>query len=184
MRLRSLTSALSVSLPALVVAWLHAPDRLRRAWCLVLAAAAGATAPVIRITQTSIAGAQLGLTRAAYRKPFGGAPKVAKLEGGLTRLDFPRSASVFFRSSGGGAIGMVVWDEQYRTAARVGPCSTAAQLKRAYGTRLRPFRLQGKVVGYRLGRLFFAVEDGKRVGVVQLSSTALPPYAALNSLSC
>ena len=79
---------------------------------------------------------------------------------------------------------MVVWDEQYRTAARVGPCSTAAQLKRAYGTRLRPFRLQGKMVGYRLGRLFFAVEDGKRVGVVQLSSTALPPYAALNSLSC
>ena len=91
---------------------------------------------------------------------------------------------MFFRSSGGGAIGIVVWDEQYRTAARVGPCSTAAQLKRAYGTRLRPFRLQGKVVGYRLGRLFFAVEDGKRVGVVQLSSTALPPYAALNSLSC
>jgi len=151
---------------------------------LVLAGAAGATAPVLRITQISIAGAKLGLSRTAYRKPFGGAPKLARLEGGLTRLDFPRNASVFFRSSGGGAIGIVVWDEQYRTAARVGPCSTAAQLKRAYGTRLRPFRLQGKVVGYRLGRLFFAVEDGKRVGVVQLSSTALPPYAALNSLSC
>ena len=151
---------------------------------LVLAGAAGATAPVLRITQISIAGAKLGLSRTVYRKPFGGAPKLARLEGGLTRLDFPRNASVFFRSSGGGAIGIVVWDEQYRTAARVGPCSTAAQLKRAYGTRLRPFRLQGKVVGYRLGRLFFAVEDGKRVGVVQLSSTALPPYAALNSLSC
>ena len=151
---------------------------------LVLVGAAGATAPVLRITQTSIAGAKLGLLRAAYRKPFGGAPKVSQLEGGLTRLDYPRNASVFFRSSGGGAIGIVVWGEQYRTAARVGPCSTAAQLKRAYGTRLRPFRLQGKVVGYRLDRLFFAVEDGKRVGVVQLSSSALPPYAALNSTSC
>jgi hypothetical protein len=151
---------------------------------LVLVGAAGATAPVLRITQTSIAGAKLGLPRAAYRKPFGGVPKVSQLEGGLTRLDYPRNASVFFRASGGGAIGIVVWDEQYRTAARIGPCSTAAQLRRAYGTRLRPFRLQGKIVGYRLDRLFFAVENGKRVGVVQLSSSALPPYAALNSLSC
>ena len=151
---------------------------------LALAGSATATAPVVRITQTSIAGAKLGLSRAAYRKPFGGAPKVSQLEGGLTRLDYPRNASVFFRSSGGGAIGIVVWDEQYRTVARVGPCSTAAQLKRAYGARLKPFRLQGKVVGYRLDRLFFAVEDGKRVGVVQLSSSALPPYAALNSTSC
>ena len=151
---------------------------------LALAGSATATAPVLRITQTSIAGAKLGLPRAAYRKPFGGAPKVAQLEGGLTRLDYPHNASVFFRSSGGGAIGIVVWDEQYRTAARIGPCSTAGQLKRAYGARLKPFRLQGKVVGYRLDRLFFAVEDGKRVGVVQLSSSALPPYAALNSTSC
>jgi hypothetical protein len=151
---------------------------------LVLTGIAGATAPVLRITQTSIAGAKLGLPRTAYRKPFGGAPKTAQLEGGLTRLDYPRNASVFFRSTGGGAIGIVVWGEQYRTIARVGPCSTAAQLKHAYGSSLRPFRLQGKVVGYRLGRLFFAVEDGKRVGVVQLSSSALPSYAALNSLSC
>ena len=151
---------------------------------LALAGVATATAPVLRITQTSIAGAKLGLSRTAYRKPFGGKPKIARLEGGLTRLDFPRNASVFFRSSGGGAIGIVVWGEQYRTAARVGPCSTAAQLKRAYGARLRPFRLQGKVVGYRLGRLFFAVEDGKRVGVAQLSTAKLPPFAALNSLSC
>jgi len=151
---------------------------------LVLAGAAGATAPVLRITQTSIAGAKLGLSRTAYRKPFGGKPKIARLEGGLTRLDFPRNASVFFRSSGGGAIGIVVWGEQYRTAARVGPCSTAAQLKRAYGARLHPFRLQGKVVGYRLGRLFFAVEDGRHVGVVQLSAGRLPVFAALNSLSC
>ena len=151
---------------------------------LALAGSATATAPVLRITQTSIAGTKLGLPRAAYRKPFGGTPKVAQLEGGLTRLDYPRRASVFFRSSGGGAIGIVVWGEQYRTAARIGPCSAGAQLKRAYGARLKPFRLQGKVVGYRLDRLFFAVEDGKRVGVVQLSSSALPPYAALNSTSC
>ena len=151
---------------------------------LALVGGATATAPVFRITQTSIAGAKLGLPRAAYRKPFWGAPRVAQLEGGLTRLDYPRRASVFFRSSGGGAIGIVVWGEQYRTAARIGPCSAAAQLKRAYGARLKPFRLQGKVVGYRLDRLFFAVEDGKQVGVVQLSSSALPPYAALNSTSC
>ena len=151
---------------------------------LVLAGAAAATAPDFPITQTSIGAAKLGLPRTAYRKPFGGAPGVARLEGGLTRLDFPRRASVFFRSSGGGAIGIVVWGEQYRTAARVGPCSTAAQLKRAYGTRLRPFRLQGKLMGYRLGRLFFAVEDGRQVGVVQLSTDKLPVFAALNSLSC
>ncbi len=150
----------------------------------VLAGIAGATAPVLRITQTSIAGAELGRSRTAYRKPFGGNPKIARLEGGLTRLDFPRNASVVFRSSGGGAIGIVVWGEQYRTGARVGPCSTTTQLKRAYGTRLRPFRLQGKVVGYRLGRLFFAVEDGRHVGVVQLSAGTLPVFAALNSLSC
>jgi hypothetical protein len=141
---------------------------------LALAGGATATAPVLRMTQTSIAGAKLGLARAAYRKPFGGSPKIARLEGGLTRLDFPRNASVFFRSSGGGAIGIVVWGEQYRTAARIGPCSTAAQLKRAYGSRLRAFRFEGKVVGYRLDRLFFSAEDGRHVGAVQLSAGKLP----------
>ena len=107
---------------------------------------------------------------------------MARLEGGLTRLDYPRSASVFLRS--GRAIGIVVWGEQFRTAARVGPCSTKAQLVRAYGSRLKPFRVAGALAGYRLGRLFFAVEDGRTVGAVQLSGSALAPYAALNSLSC
>jgi hypothetical protein len=149
---------------------------------LVLAQPAAASAPVLRITQTSVAGAHLGQTRAVYRRTFGGAPTVARLEGGLTRLDYPRSASVFLRS--GRAIGIVVWGEQYRTAVRVGPCSTKAQLTRAYGAKLRAFRLGGKVVGYRLGRLFFDVRDGRTVGAVQMSTSTLAPYAALNSTAC
>lgn len=149
---------------------------------LVAAQAAGATAPVSRITQTSIAGAKLAQSQASYRTAFGGRPTVSRLEGGLTRLDYPRSASVFFRS--GRAIGIVVWGEQYRTAARVGPCSTKTQLRRAYGTKLSPFRVAGKVAGYRLERLFFEVQNGRTVGAVQLSTSTLPPYAALNSTRC
>ncbi len=149
---------------------------------LALAGNAAATHTQYRITQTSISDAKLGLPEATYAQAFG-RPRYNQLEDGFKRIDYARRASVFFRSKGG-AIGIVVWGKQYRTDARVGPCSTVAQLKRAYGARLKPFRVQGKVVGYRLDRLFFAVEDGKRVGVVQLSSSALPSYAALNSLSC
>lgn len=149
-----------------------------------LAGSAAATVPVWRITQTSIAGAKLGLAPAAYRKPFGGEPRIAQLEGGLKRLDFPTYASVFFRSSGGGSIGIVVWDRKYRTAERVGPCSRVTELRAAYGARLRTVRFQGKIVGYRVGRLFFSVEDGRSIGVVQLSTGKLPIFAALNSLTC
>lgn len=149
---------------------------------LAAAPAAWATAPVLRVTQTSIAGAKLAQSQASYRTAFGGRPTVSRLEGGRTRLDYPRSASVFLRS--GRAIGIVVWGEQYRTAARVGPCATKAQLQRAYGAKLAPFRVAGKVVGYRLGRLFFEVKDARTVGAVQLSTSTLPPYAALNSLRC
>ena len=59
-----------------------------------------------------------------------------------------------------------------------------AALKRAYGSRLVPFRQGGRIVAYRLGLLIFAVEGGKRVGVVALGRGTQAAYVALNATEC
>jgi serine/threonine-protein kinase len=98
------------------------------------------------ITQTSIAGARLGLRRAAYEKILGAAVPVnlpPDLPGApsseYAMLAFEDKIWAFFPDGlEGTATIIVTWDEKYKTAEGIGPCSTIDELKAAYGDRVRP----------------------------------------------
>ena len=148
-------------------------------------AALAAVDPQFWISQEFIGGGEIGMTRSEYRELFGRPVRTGQLEGGLSRLEFPKlDVEVYFRGSRNAGIGVLTWNRSYRTSVGIGPCSTVRQLRRAYGARLVPFRLAGKLAAYRLGRLTFAVEGGRRVGVVMLAGTDLPLFTALNAPEC
>jgi hypothetical protein len=148
---------------------------------VALAAAAVAVAPAIQ--QASIAGAKLGLSQPAYEQQLGKPYAVAELEGNRGRLLFPKKKLTVEFPSNGKADGIVTWNKAYRTAAGIGPCSTAAALTKAYGSSLKPFKFQGKLVAYRMGRLSFRV-DGGRFAAVMLSAPSLGIFTLLNATEC
>ena len=91
------------------------------------------------ITQTSIAGAPLGLRPAAYERILGQGVRVEQPEEpgrtGYTTLVFDGpKVWVFFPDGfdGTGEI-IVTWNEEFNTATGVGPCSTIKGMKAAYG---------------------------------------------------
>jgi hypothetical protein len=67
---------------------------------------------------------------------------------------------VYFKGLTDTAVEVTTWNRTFKTAEGVGPCTTVAQLKKAYGSRLRPSprnTLGGKVYAYLVGRsLIFA----------------------------
>lgn len=128
------------------------------------------------ITPSSIAGAKLGLGKAAYKKLLGGPVRFQSAAGGdikdpgfqqpadYTRLVFTkRKMDVYFQGGVDRAIEITTWNKAYRTAEGVGPCSTLAQVKAAYGSRLKP--TDGNppgpdVYSYKVGRsLIFGFWD-------------------------
>lgn len=108
------------------------------------------------------------------------------LEDGYVRLVSPRQkVEAYFRTGTKGVAVVTTWNRQLRTDEQIGPCSTVAALKRAYGAKLVPFRMGGgRVLAYRLGNLIFTAEDGKRVGVVALGRGTAAVYVALNATEC
>jgi hypothetical protein len=137
------------------------------------------------ITPSSIAGIHLGATRAQARAHMTAPVRLDRLEDGYVRLVSTRQkVESYFRTGTKGVAVVTTWSRRQTTAARIGPCSTVAALKRAYGARLAPFRQGGRIVAYRLGRLIFTVEGGKRVGVVGLGLGTQAVYVALNAPEC
>jgi predicted Ser/Thr protein kinase len=146
----------------------------RRRWALGVAAVVGAAAAAIggivatrgeaahAITETSIGGAGLGLRQAGYEQLFGAPWHKTLLENsGHTKVAFPKQkVAVYFKGLTDTAVEVTTWNKTYKTAEGVGPCSSIAQLKKAYGTRLKPSPLNtlgGKVYAYVVGRsLIFA----------------------------
>ena len=133
------------------------------------------------ITPTSIGGVSIGLHPAAYPPAFGtpSASTDMKFPPNWILQPFPaRDVNVyyFFKKSdpaqGLGprapAIEINTWNRADRTAAGVGPCSTVAQLKAAYGSRLKP--QSGSEAGH--GR-FYAYLLGKTL----LFGIGGPPYS-------
>lgn len=126
----------------------------------------GASAP--QITPTSIAGAKLGLGATAYKRLLGKPYRFEAAKGGnftlpgfqqpsnYTRIVFPkRKINVYFQDGIDKAIQITTWNKAYKTAEGVGPCSTMAELSKAYGSRLKPnpglaFRPNGGIVGRSL----------------------------------
>jgi hypothetical protein len=102
----------------------------------------GGSSGAPEITPTSIAGARLGLARAAYERLFGERGVLVYQEQGggtgwatLTFAD--KKVWVFFPDGlTGKATIITTWNAAYKTRAGVGPCSTIADLKKTYGTAL------------------------------------------------
>ncbi len=132
------------------------------------------------ISQDAIAGAKLGLAADAYKRRFGGwRPQT------LTVTNYPSLAfqdprvAVYFPPHGKRAIIITTWNRNYRTAKGVGPCSTLADLQRAYGAGVKPSEWSTAKTGvyaYTVGKnLLFAVRpDTKVVATVALYDGGAP----------
>jgi hypothetical protein len=150
---------------------------------LVLDEAGGHLRP--EITQRAIAGAPLGRSAKYYRRHFG--PLSYSLAG---FVDYPTltfgtpEVAVYFPKQktaipapGRRAHIIATWNRSYRTAAGIGPCSTVAAAKNAYGARWKPSRdgiiwkhtggvHSAYVVGNNL--IFEITPDGRRILAVGL----------------
>ena len=129
------------------------------------------------ITQTSIAGAALGRTQAAYKQRFGGYKQLV-----LTEVDPPipglsfgqPEVAVYFRANPERGDIITTWNRHLRTAAGIGPCSTLDEMKKAYGEAVRPSphgtSPDGKKVwSYVVGRnLLFATQNQRTISTVAL----------------
>lgn len=143
-------------------------------------------AAVPAISQTSIAGVELGRPKAFYGEHFGGYKELV-----LTEWDPPipgrtygqPEVGVYFREDPERADIITTWNRHSRTAAGIGPCSTLAEMKRAYGKTVHPsphaISPDGrKVSAYVVGaNLIFATQDQRTISAVGLYRGSLPNTA-------
>jgi hypothetical protein len=158
---------------------------------LALVVALLCTAPLasaqkaIDITPGYIIGIKLGMTHAQARGLLGKPVRVDRLEGGYEGLvNGGKQVEAYFRAGTKGVVVVTTWSKYLRTDEQIGPCSKVAALKAAYGSRLLPFRLAGKVVAYRLGNLIFATHGTRLVLTVAVGRGTAAIYVALNSSTC
>jgi serine/threonine-protein kinase len=122
-----------------------------------------------RITQTSIDGARLGLTPTSYNKLFGerGRTDVFNFNSSpLFNIDIfgDRGVSAYFNLGLNSGVIITTWNKNFKTAAGIGPCSTIAAAKAAYGQAFKPSRqntIHGKVYAYTLGKNLVFAANGK-----------------------
>ena len=156
--------------------------------CLVVAGVLVGTVVVVTgkagrtpaITQTSIAGAKLGLSTKVYKQLLGrpvrrlrGTPDNPGQPEDRSRLVFTKhKLSVYFVDGRDAATEITTWNKAYRTAAGIGPCSTIARLKAVYGPRLKPSKFstqQGVTYAWTVGQnLIFASNNRQVVEAIGL----------------
>ncbi|HUK95483.1 MAG TPA: serine/threonine-protein kinase [Gaiellaceae bacterium] len=161
--------------------------------------------PTVGISQAAIGGAKLGLTPSAYEKHFGQPwTRTLLTNPPYTKFTFPRQkVAVYFRGLTDTAVEITTWNEKYKTAAGIGPCSTITRAKHVYGSRLSPSptsTLGGSVFAYDLApNLIFAAQSpieavtSKDVSTVGLYYASAPraaksanyaTYTAINEHHC
>lgn len=106
------------------------------------------------------------------------------LEDGYQRsVSTKQKVEVYFRKGTPGVAVVTTWNRRLKTAEGIGPCSTVASLKKAYGARLKPFRQSSKTYAYRIGNLVFAIA-GSKVAAVAIGRGPSATYVALNVTPC
>jgi hypothetical protein len=133
----------------------------------ILLTRGGGSAARASISQSSIAGAGLGLEAPVYKRLFG---VVGFRQDVFSPPNYPvliftlRKRAVYFDHSTRKGIIVTTWNSADRTAARVGPCSSLDELRSAYGSELKPspFNTQkGQVYAYTVGRNLLFAMGGK-----------------------
>jgi hypothetical protein len=154
-------------------------------FALLCTAPAASARTAVGISPDSIERVKLGMTRAKATALLAKPLRFDRLEDGYERLvSGATKVEVYFRVGAKGVVVVTTWNRALKTDKGIGPCSSVAALRRAYGARLAPFRQGGKVIAYRLGDLVFTTEGGAQVGVVALGRGAAATYVALNAPEC
>jgi serine/threonine protein kinase len=92
-----------------------------------------------KITERTIDGVPLGRQRSYYRHRLGGyKPSIAEGPNYPTMSFQQPEVAVYFPARGKPAHIITSWNRDFRTSAGIGPCSTLAEMKSAYGKRVRP----------------------------------------------
>ncbi len=138
----------------------------------------------IDITPDYIAGIHLGMSQPQAKATLLKPVRVDRLEDGYLRWVSPgQKVEAYFRTGTKGVAVVTTWSRVLQTDEQIGPCSTVAALKAAYGRKLVPFHQSGRTVAYRMGNLVFTV-NGKRVGAVGLGRGPQATYVTLNVTPC
>ena len=176
--------------PAQAVRWLRVTTRLPRMLALAggvfltLLSAGWAARPPFLIDQNGVGATTLGRNSASYSTIFGPGERES-IGGGLDRIVFvERNVAVVVRAATDRAIAIVTWSSQHTTAARIGPCSRTATLRRAYGPRLVTVASGQGVIALRLGRLTWVADPEGFVGSVMLAEDGVSPLVALELPAC
>lgn len=128
----------------------------------------------VAITERSIDGVALGHRAAYYKALMPGQIRLQDVPVAHDRsLAFQQpEIAVYFPLKGGSARIVTTWNRRFRTAAGIGPCSTLAAMKAAYGSRVAPSWAGspgGQHWSWALGRnLLFVTQDHRTIADVVL----------------
>jgi hypothetical protein len=127
-----------------------------------IAVPAAVAASGVTISAYGIGGARPGGSEAAYARFLGSDAQreaTVRTNPAFSRLfSRTRRAAVYFKKQTQKAVVVVTWNKSDRNAAGFGPCSPIAQLKKAYGSKLKPVKSETYASGayaYSLGHLIF-----------------------------